>query len=260
MLGNRFLRRILRCAPKMSAKNGCLAGLMRKEKKSIFQLVMFISFPILITNFKTYESAAGKSALTLAKIHEKIAKEFNVNFACAVQACDIRLVSSAVKIPILAQHFDLAGQGKFTGFTPIESLKQAGAIGSLLNHAEHKISFEILEKSIIRAKELDFFTVVCAKDEKEALAISKLKPDCIAVEPPELIGGDISVSTASPDIIKKSVSLIKDIPVIVGAGIKTAKDIKIALKLGAKGILLASGVTEAKDKEVVLREFAKAML
>ena len=59
-----------------------------------------------------------------------------------------------------------------------------------------------LRYAITRAREVGFFTVVCAKDIEEGKKIAKLKPDAVAIEPPELIGGDISISTASPDIIK----------------------------------------------------------
>ena len=37
------------------------------------------------------------------------------------------------------------------------------------------------------------------------------------------------------------------------------EDVKIALELGAKGILLASGVTKAKDPEKVLNDLVKAI-
>lgn len=218
-----------------------------------------VKFPILITNFKTYESATGIEALKLAKIHEEVAQEYGVNFAVCPQAVDIWMIASQTNIPVLAHHFDAVTHGAFTGHILPEALKMAGADGSLLNHAERKIPFEQIASAIARAREVGFFTVVCAKDIEEAKQIAKLKPDAVAVEPPELIGGDISISTASPDIIKNAVREIPDIPVIVGAGVKTGEDIKIALKLGAKGVLVASGVTRAKDPRAILIEFAKVL-
>lgn len=218
-----------------------------------------INFPVLITNFKTYESATGIEALKLAKIHESVAAEFGVNFAVCPQVVDIWMVASEVQIPVFAHHFDAVTHGQFTGHILPEALKMAGADGSLLNHAEKRIPFQQIAESLKRAREVGFFTVVCARDIEEAKKIAELKPDAVAIEPPELIGGDISVSTASPDIIKKAVEVIKGIPVIVGAGVKTGEDIKIALKLGAKGVLVASGVTKAKDPRKVLVDFAKAL-
>lgn len=218
-----------------------------------------LQFPVLITNFKTYQSSTGIKALELAKLHEEIAQKYGVNFAVCPQAVDIWMIASEVNIPVLAHHFDAVTHGAFTGHILPEALKMAGADGSLLNHAERKIPFEQISAATSRAREVGFFTVVCAKDIEEAKAIAKLKPDAVAVEPPELIGGNISVSTASPDIIKNAVKEIPDIPVIVGAGVKTGEDIKIALRLGAKGVLVASGVTKAADPRKVLEEFAKAL-
>lgn len=218
-----------------------------------------VKFPVLITNFKTYESATGVRALELAKLHEEVAKEYGVNFAVCPQVMDIWMVASQVKIPVFAHHFDAVTHGQFTGHILPEALKMAGADGSLLNHAEKRIPFSQIADSLNRAREVGFFTVVCARDLKEAKEIAALNPDAVAIEPPELIGGDISVSSASPDIISKAVKEIPRVPVIVGAGVKTGEDIKIALKLGAKGVLVASGVTRAADPRKVLTEFAKAL-
>lgn len=218
-----------------------------------------LKFPILITNFKTYESATGIKALELAKLHEEIALKFGVNFAVCPQAVDIWMVASQVKIPVLAHHFDAVSHGQFTGHIIPEALKAAGADGSLLNHAERRVPFPQIAESLNRAREVGFFTVVCARDLKETKELAALKPDAVAIEPPELIGGDVSVSTASPEVIRRAVLEIPNVPIIVGAGVKTKDDVVMALKLGARGVLVASGVTKAKDPRKILTEFAEAL-
>lgn len=218
-----------------------------------------MDFPILITNFKTYESATGIAALKLAQLHQEIAKEYGVNFAVCPQVTDIWMIASQVDIPVFAHHFDAVTHGQNTGHILPEALKAAGADGSLLNHAEKRIPFTVIADSLNRAREVGFFTCVCARDIKEGEEIAALNPDAVAIEPPELIGGDISVSSSSPEIIKGAVARIKGVPVIVGAGVKTGEDVRIALELGARGVLVASGVTKAKDPRAVLVEFAKAM-
>lgn len=218
-----------------------------------------VKFPILITNFKTYESATGVKALELAKLHEEVAKEFGVNFAVCPQAVDIWMVASQVSIPVFAHHFDAVTHGQNTGHILPEALKAAGADGSLLNHAERRIPFPQIAESLNRAREVGFFTCVCARDLKEAKEIAALKPDAVAIEPPELIGGNISVSTAAPEVIEAAVREIRGVAVIVGAGVKTGDDVRRALELGAKGVLLASGITKATDPRKVLTEFAKAL-
>ena len=54
-----------------------------------------------------------------------------------------------------------------------------------------------------------FPVCACAANVEEAKALAKLGPTFIAVEPPELIGGDISVTTADPSIVSDTVSAVK---------------------------------------------------
>lgn len=218
-----------------------------------------VHFPLLITNFKAYENATGPRALELAKIHEKVAKEENVSIVCAVQAPDIFRIAREVMIPIFAQHFDLHSHGQHTGAILPETIQLAGATGSLLNHWEYRISFSDLPESLNRATFCKLFVVVCAHDDEEAKKIAALRPNAIAVEPPELIGGNISVSMAKPEVIEKALKEAGGIPVIVGAGVKNAADVEKALSLGAQGILLASGITKAENPERTLRELVRAM-
>ena len=114
-------------------------------------------------------------------------------------------------------------------------------------------------KSVEMAKAAGLFVIVCAETPARALQILKYDPDLIAIEPPELIGGDISVSKAEPEIIEKSVKLIGKNRVLVGAGVKTGDDVRIAIALGASGVLLASGITKAKDPYAVLMDLVSGL-
>ncbi|GAI78136.1 unnamed protein product, partial [marine sediment metagenome] len=197
-------------------------------------------------------------ALKLAKICEKVAKQ-GYNIAVAVQAADIYRISQNCDIPVLAQHIDNVGYGQYTGHTLAEAVKQAGAIGTLLNHSEHRMSLDIIKQIIKNNKNLEI--VACAPTSEIALEIAKFNPNYIAIEPPALIGGNVSVSTAQPELITNTVNKVRpyNIPVLCGAGVKTKEDVKIALELGAKGILLASGVTKAKNPEKVLKDLVKVI-
>lgn len=215
--------------------------------------------PAIVVNFKTYPSASGKNALVLAKIHQKVAQKTGASIVIAVQAVDLRMIADEVDIPVLAQHFDLAEQGAFTGHITPHSLKACGAFGSLLNHAEKTLSLETLEKSINLARTLGFYTLVCADSAYAGKAISELDPDMIAIEPPELIGGDVSVCKAEPQVIIDSVQMIGAGKVLVGAGIKTGEDVRASLKYGASGVLLASGVAKALDPEKTLVDLVSGL-
>ncbi len=221
---------------------------------------MEISYPLLLVNFKTYREGTGKKALALAKICERVAKKTNICLAAAVQATDIRMIASEVEIPIFAQHIDPIVAGSNTGQVFIEAIKEAGAVGTLINHSEMKIKLASIAKVIDLTKEHKIYSCVCASTAKIAGAIAALEPDCCATEPPELIGSGISVSTAKPEIITETVDIINKInPKVIplcGAGITNSNDVKIALELGTRGILVASGIVKANDPEKILFEMS----
>lgn len=220
-----------------------------------------MNLPIILTNFKTYEFATGEKAVTLARLHEKVSRDLGVAMAVAVQAVDLYLVSAAVSIPVFAQHVDAIESGANTGFMLPEAVKAAGAYGTLLNHSEHQIDLELLRISIQRAHEAGLFVVACAQDHEEAEKVMFMEPDLVAVEPPELIGGDVSVSNSKPEMIRAAVALHGgNSTTLVGAGVKNATDVCVAIELGACGVLLASGVTKAADPEKVLRDLAQGVL
>ncbi len=209
--------------------------------------------PVIAVNFKAYKNAVGKNSVKLAKICEKFSQKAKI-IVC-INPVDLKDVVRKVKVDVYCQHMDSNDYGKFTGSILGEAVKSAGAKGVLLNHSEKRISFDTLKKTVAKAKKLGLKTIVCAKDSEEAKKISALKPDFVAVEPPELIGGKISVSTARPELIKKTVTLVsKRCLVLVGAGVHEKSDIDIALKFKAKGVLLASVITQAKNPKKALKE------
>ena len=88
---------------------------------------------------------------------------------------------------------------------------------------------------------------------KEAIKAEKLKPDFLIYEPPELVGGKVSVSSAKPQIVK-NLSEKMHMAFLVGAGIHNKKDVKTAMELGASGFAISSAVVLAKNPTIKLRE------
>jgi len=219
--------------------------------------------PIIIVNVKTYSEAIGEKAVELAEIMDKLAKETSTSLAIAVQHTDIQKVADSVDIPVLAQHIDPISPGSHTGWVLPETVKEAGANGTLINHSEHRLKLADIDTCVRRAEENKLTTVVCSNNIRASKAIAALEPDFVAVEPPELIGGDISVTTANPEIVKGTVEEVrkisKNIGILCGAGVKNGKDIEKAIELGTDGVLLASGVLKAQDKEKVLRDLISGL-
>ncbi len=213
---------------------------------------------MIITNFKTYKSATGNKALVLARIHDEVAKETGADIRICVQAVDLLRITKAVTIPVYAQHIDPINFGSSTGHILPEAIKEAGAIGTLLNHSERRLSPDVIKASIARAKEAGLEIILCVADPKEGESFVVLEPNFIAVEPPELIGGNVSVSSSQPEIVSDAAKLIGD-KLLVGAGVKNGADVRKSTELGAKGVLLASGVTKADDPKAVLMDLVSGL-
>ncbi len=213
-------------------------------------------------NFKAYAQGMGRKAIRIALAAEEVAQETGVEIIVVPNAVDLVKVKEAVGVPVFAQHVDAVHPGAHTGSILPEMLKEWGIDGTLINHSEHQVTLPELEYTIARSQELGLDVIACATDERIADAIADLRPTAVAVEPPELIGGNVSVSTARPEVIERAVALVQacsSVPVLVGAGVKTAEDVRKAIELGASGVLVASGVVKAKDPKKAIEELAKGI-
>ena len=222
-----------------------------------------LKVPIIIVNYKTYSEATGKKAVKLSKIAEEVSRETGVNISVAPQLADLASVCDAVSIPVFAQHIDPIFPGSFTGHVLLESVKEAGAIGTLINHSERRLKLCDIEAIIARTREAGLVSVVCTNNAAVSEAAAALKPDIVSLEPPELIGTGIPVSKSKPEVVTETVALVKHVnPCVVtlcGAGITKGEDVSAALKLGTMGVLVASGIVKAKDPRKVLMEFSAAI-
>ncbi len=59
--------------------------------------------------------------------------------------------------------------------------------------------------------------------------------------------------------VEKVKNIDKNVKVLCGAGVKNGKDVAKAIELGSDGVLLASGIVKAKDKEKVIRDLASGL-
>jgi triosephosphate isomerase len=220
--------------------------------------------PFILVNFKAYPEALGPKALALARVCAKVGEDTGCSLAVAPSALDLALVAKSVRLPVFAQHLDPQETGKATGWIPPEAALAAGAVGTIVNHSERKVAWEEMRDLIVKCRELGLEVVVCADDVAEAETAAKLGPEFLAIEPPELIGGDVSVTTAKPGVITKAVERVRSanpkVQVLCGAGVKTGRDVTKALELGTFGVLLASGVVKAKDPEKALRNLARGLV
>lgn len=219
--------------------------------------------PIILVNFKCYLESTGSRAISLAKAVEKAAKETGVSIVLAPQYTDIHQVVKEVSVPVFSQHLDPIKPGAYTGHVLPESLKEAGAIGAIVNHSERRLVLSEIEGAVVRAKEVGLATCVCANTSPVSAAVAALEPDIVAIEPPELIGSGVAVSKAKPEVITDTVERIRrvnrSVKILCGAGISSGHDASAAVKLGSDGFILSSWVVKAKNQYEAVLELANAV-
>ena len=217
--------------------------------------------PVLVLNLKAYPNAVGPGAERIGRLLERLGHAAGVAVALAPAALDVGLLASRLSIPILAQHTDPEAAGARTGYIIAESVAASGARGSLVNHSEQPLELAQVATVVQRLSALGLVPVVCAPTVAASRRLAAVRPPYLAVEPPELIGGDRSVSTARPEVIERTVATVHQVSprtrVLCGAGVHDRKDVRRALELGSEGILVASAVTKAKDPGAAIRELLR---
>jgi triosephosphate isomerase len=198
----------------------------------------------------------GKRMLKLAKAADAASKKYDVRIILTPQYTDIpMLVRETENVLIFAQHMDSIRIGRGLGTVLPEAVKEAGAVGVMLNHAERPMFISDLNKTIKRADEVGLVTIVCADTIEEAQAIAHFSPNIIVAEPTELIGtgqpSDKKYIVETTNAIKK---INPEIQVLQGAGISNGQDVYNVIKAGADATGTTSGIMKADDPEAMLEE------
>ncbi len=219
--------------------------------------------PIIAINAKTYYPYSfGSHLLRILRALERVSEEYDVRVILAPPHTELKESAEISRnVEIYAQHIDPLEPGAHTGSVILEGIKEF-IKGSIVNHSEKQLKLSEIEFIINKLNQNRLGSIACAPNPSSAAAISILKPEMVAMEPPELIGTGISVSRAKPETITETVKMVREAgfegPILVGAGISTGEDVRKALELGAQGVLVASAVVKAEDPLKKLEEFAGA--
>ncbi|HUU74933.1 MAG TPA: triose-phosphate isomerase [Methanoregulaceae archaeon] len=222
-----------------------------------------MSEAFILINLKTYLEGTGQRAQHIAGAAQQVAEESGVVIGIAPSYMNIHPISMHYDLPVYSQHIDGAQAGAHTGFVTADAIFQAGATGSLVNHSERRLNLADIDAAVEALRERGLVSVICSNNVATSAAAAALNPDYVAIEPPELIGGTVSVSKANPEIITRSVAAVQkvnpNVKILTGAGIQSGECVKIALDLGTSGVLLASSVVKAKAPITVLRDLVSLL-
>lgn len=203
----------------------------------------------------------GEKMLELAKVIDRTAVKYDVDIILTPQYTDIKMLADNTKrILIFAQHMDYLPVGRGLGSVLPEAVKAAGAVGVMLNHAEKKLTYEEIEKTIKRADEVDLATIVCADTVEEIGIIARMSPNLLVAEPTELIGtGKTSDSSYIKETIENVRAINPDIMVLQAAGISNGQDVYNTIKQGAMATGSTSGILKAADPAAMVEEMIAAL-
>ena len=220
----------------------------------------FLRVPIFIVNVKSY--VWGRKALRLARIAEKVAQGTSVNVVVIPQLVDIHAIANGVSLQVFAPHMDYLSSGRGTGRILPEAVKEAGAVGTMLNHVENRLALLDVTRTIDRAREVGLFCMVCCSSPEESRAVATLGPDAIISEPPSRIGTLRSVGKDS-QYVAESIRMVKEvnpaIAVICGAGVSSGEDVAELIRLGVDGTGATRAICEAKNPFDLLKEMVEAV-
>lgn len=217
--------------------------------------------PVFELGLKGY--AWGAEAVRLAVEADRLADELGVTIVFDPQAVDIPAVAAATRrILVFAQHMDPLPPGRGVGAALAEALRDAGAVGTLLNHSERPMAPDALAAAVERARSVGLATLVFAASPEEAAAVARLGPDIVLAEPPELIATGVSAGGAMAGFVADAAAAVRAVDpailVMSGAGVSGPADVDRMIRLGLDGTGSSSGVLRAADPAAALRAMLEA--
>ena len=220
---------------------------------------MDVKVPFFMVNPKSY--LYGDESFSFAKACDQIAGDTGVSLYFTAPFTELRRISEATRnLIVTAQAMESLKPGRGMGHLLPESLKDAGVKAVFLNHAENPMTVAELSKTILRAQELKMITCVCADSVREARAVAMLEPDILLCEPTDLIGtGKVAGNNYIIETTESIRKINPGIKVMIASGITTAQDVYNVIRLGADGSGATSGVLNAPDPVLRVREIAEAM-
>ncbi len=215
--------------------------------------------PLLIVNPKAY--LGGGETLRLARLTDELAGQFGITTIFTAQHVDLRMITEATEpLVVTAQHMDPLVPGRGMGRILPEGLVEAGVGAVVLNHAEHPLTLDELDRTIARARAIGLATIVCADSDAQCRAVATLGPDVMICEPTSAIG---TGRMDAGDYVERTTRIVKEVDanilVIQAAGVSTGEDVARVLTQGADGSGGTSGILQHPDHRRILSDMYTAL-
>ncbi len=220
-----------------------------------------LSTPYFGVNYKLYPGTGGADGLAFARTIERVERETAGTFVLTPQLPDLQTIASETTLAVTTPVVHGTGPGRGVGKVLPETIREAGALGAVINHAEDRDTLADVESKIRRCREADLDSFVCVDSVEMGRAVAAFDPDWLVFEKPADIATDRAITRTHPDRVREFVRAIDETNprtrVVVGGGISTAEDVRLAFEQGADATGAASGVSLADDPEALLRSIAE---
>jgi len=203
----------------------------------------------------------GETMLELARAIDEGAIRHDVDIILTVGYTDIRPIAANTKrVNVFAPHMDPLPIGAGSGAVLPEAIKDAGAVGVQLNHAEKPLPLDVLAQTIRRADEVGLATMVCADSVEDVKAVAAMGPTVLIAEPTELIG---TGTTSDEDYVRQTLAAVQainpNIMVLQAAGISNGDDVYDVIRQGAQATGCSSGIAKAADPAAMAEEMISSV-
>lgn len=224
---------------------------------------MNLEYPYFQINYKVYPGTSGMEGLKFARLIERVERETGANFVLTPQIPDIYRIAEETDIRLTAPTIDAVEPGRGMGRILPETVREAGAEGAVINHAENRDTFTDIERKIGRCREVGLDSIVCVDSVEMGKAAAAFDPDSVVLEKPEDISTDRAITQTHPDRVREFIDTMEEAnprtKVLVGGGISTAEDVRLAFEQGADATGAASAISLADDPESLLREIGEVV-
>ena len=105
----------------------------------------------ITVNYKTYVEGMGLKGLQITDAARVVSSDTGIDINVAPPLPETALHAGR-GVPVFSQHCDAVEAGSDTGFVLPESLKAAGASGTLLNHSEHRMRLADIAAAVVRCR------------------------------------------------------------------------------------------------------------
>lgn len=185
----------------------------------------------------------------LCAIAEELAALHCVQTIVTVPATEIEAIKVRFAgLLVFAQHMDPDAPGPGMGRVIAEALIDAGADGTMINHAQHPLQPSKVATAIARARAGGLLSIVCAASDADLPRIVPHGPSVVLYEPPSLIGHPGGVARPWIRTINEKVRLINPaVSVMHAGGIGNPNDVFMVIADGAAGTGATSAIIRATD-------------